>query len=76
MTDRCPCCAGTGHILTDRALCACAVQRRDRRSPDQLRRLQFLQRVALTGVAFDDRGRLLPEHDEPFVDYETGEVRV
>lgn len=74
----CPCCAGTGQISPDeRPLCGTAVQRRDRRSPDQRRRFARLQQLALTGIAFDDGARLLPEHDREFIDYRSdGEVRV
>lgn len=73
--EACPCCRGTGEIDPDtRPLCAMAIQRRDRRSPDQLRRFARLQQLALTGIVSDDGGRLLPEHGEPFVDYGTGEV--
>lgn len=76
----CPCCAGTGRLDPNtRPICATAIQRRDTRSPDQLDRITALklahgQRIALRGIAYDDAGRLLPEHGRPYVDYVTGEV--
>jgi len=36
--------------------------------------LAFLQRAALGGIAYDDHGRLLPEHGRAYVDYVTGQV--
>lgn len=72
---KCPCCAGTGRLDPEaRPICATAIQRRDTRSPDMLRRLAWAQRGALRGIAFDDNGDLLPEHGRPYVDYTTGEV--
>ena len=56
----CPCCAGTGEIDPDeRPLCGCAILQRDPRPVDQLRRLAFLQQLALHGVVHDG-SELLP----------------
>ena len=76
-TPPCSCCGGTGVIDPDRRpLCATAIGRRDTRSSAQLRTFAALQRLALAGIAYDRDGQLLPEHDEPYVDYTTGDVRI
>lgn len=75
MTAACHCCDGTGRLHPERPLCPCAIGRRDTRSPGQLRRMAALQQLALTGITFDRDGDLLPEHGEPYVDYNDGRVR-
>lgn len=73
MSALCYCCAGTGRIEVGvRPLCATAIGRRDTRSP---RMLAILQQHVLRGIAYDDHGGLLPEHGQPYVCYETGQVR-
>lgn len=71
------CCRGTGRIDPDvHPLCSTAIGRRDTRSSAMLAAHARLQQYVLRGIAFDVNGDLLPEHGQPYVDCESGRVRV